>query len=354
MFLISSIEPDRTAPMSNNSTESSSPFQKAWELSRNGSHREAIQLIESTPDLRPLDRVQAALAHFHYMLGDYISAEGYAQQCLSMNRRNKTALTILGEIRCKSQRYHDATDYFKEAYQYYPKDLYVAVRLGQMLLDQSRTQEAIAVFEKAREFNPQHAELLDDLYYCYQITGNQQAADLLKRSINHLPFNNQDNELINKLRSLEPEIAVRQIEIILRLPSATHKTPLHALMAGSLIKLGRFNEAIPHLEQVILERPRSESTKIRLANCYTRCGRAKDALELLHSLKIPGIDLRVIQAKVEALAAAGNGQHAMDIAFRFLAQYPDDKRLRKIVNLLRKKGMTPSPGLLEENPDTSP
>jgi len=140
----------------------------------------------------------------------------------------------------------------------------------------------------------------------------------------------------------------------LKLPSFEDKTPFHEKLADLYIRTGQFADAIPHLEVVLSQRPRSDSLKIRLANCLVRSNRACDAMDLIDTMKHCSGDRRVITLRIEVIAALGSGQEAIDLCVRYLLDFPRDKRLRRLLDLLRKKGLVPTPGILEEKTDPAP
>ncbi len=332
-------------------------LESAWKLSGDGLHGRAAEYLDSHDNSHRSHRYYASLAHFHYMITHYDEAESYARKSLKLNPGSCLALTTLGDISHRKGQMVRAMEYFKEAHTHHPEHIYTAKRLGSMHVENSEYDAALPVLERAREARSDDTDLLELLVLAYTGTGDPDQAAVIRRIITDLKGDDPDYhriKLLRKIDQLEADDAIKQLKMILKLPSFPDKTEFHDKLGTLYIRQSRFSEAISHLESVLAARPRSDAVHIKLANCLVRSGRPEEGLKILEKLSHRSDDRKVITARIEALAACGSLQDAMDRCVRTLLEYPRDRRLRELLKILRKKGLTPTPGLLEENADTTP
>lgn len=291
----------------------------------------------------------SSLAHFYYMIDNTETSELYAMKSLELNPRSRLALTTLAEIRYRQDRVHESLRYFKEAFAVHPRDTYTVLRLAQILVKMKRFEDAVTTLEKAREIHPDDPGILKDLQVAYAFAGRIEDADRLDQIILELSRQRQSDQedmLYSGLQRMEPSKALRQLRIILASPSFRSNLRFYELAADLAIRESGFEEAVGYLEFLQNRQPRSSSVTVKLAECFTRTGRPDRSLEILRQPHLHQSDIRILLARIDALHTMGKLQESMDMAVKGLLDHPRNRRLRKWVTQLRKKGFKPSPDTL--------
>jgi predicted Zn-dependent protease len=326
-------------------------LKKAWSLAKTQQYHDAIRVLESLN--RALSSSEhASLAHFYYMIDDHPAAELHAGKSLTLSVKNRLALTTLGEIRFKQGNIEDAASCFLDAMKFHPLDHYVALRSAQILMSLEKYADAVSVLEKMREHHTNDLEVLKLIQVAYAYSGRIQDADTIRDLIDDVSGDlgtNQADKLISGLNKMEPEHAIRQLKIIMDSTSFKSNFHMHEFAADLYIREGRFQEASEHLEVLLRKRPRSPGVKLKLARCYARTKRFRDALTILDSLEYMMSDEYYLVTRIEVLVLGGHLQEAIDLAVSTLLNYPRNRQIREWVTKLQRKGVKPSSGILEEN-----
>jgi pentatricopeptide repeat protein len=331
----------------NEGKKSAGILSKAWDLIRNGDLHQAITLIESSDDIDAFEL--ATLAHCYYLLQDYSNSEMYSKKSLSINSRQRLALTTQAEILLKRGQLDDACNFFLEAHRHHPHDLYCALRYAHCLILQEKQHEAHQLLQKLTEMHPDQPEILKLLHQTLYFEGNYPAAESLAARLTGI---SQDQDTVDSrqfiisLGTLEPEKAIEQLNKILTLESYKKDIELRTHLVDLLIHQEDYANAVPHLELLHRIIPRSDPIRFRLVSCLIRTGNPQKALELLESMKHKSNDLKWKMCRIEALSVSGNLQTAMDEAVQALIKHPKERRVRRLLEQLRKRGIRPSPDLL--------
>jgi tetratricopeptide (TPR) repeat protein len=323
---------------------------EARKLARSGQFREAIAVLENSPATAESGHRNAALAHFYYMLASYETARLHAERALSLLPRNRFALITLGDIYFKLKQWERAAGFYSEADRISQGNPYTASRLSSVFLEMNRAGDAVHVLERALEGNSEDVNLLEKLELAYRLEGLKDKSSKIRSQIEQLTKKDDSlniNQLVKSLNQLEPEKAIQQAKRILELPKYREDPKIHESCANLLAAQNRFEEAIPHFEKALSVWPRSDSIKLKLAHCLNKSNRPEESLKLLNEMRHLETDRAYIETMIEAEAAGGNGQMAIDHAIEALLKNPKSRQLRRLVNELRKKGLRPSQGLLE-------
>ena len=88
-----------------------------------------------------------------------------------------------------------------------------------------------------------------------------------------------------RLMAGEPNRAIEQVEISLRLSPRTRNAPVHTVIGASHFLSRRFNEAIATLLLALEETPNSPVAYRYLAACYGRMGRLDEARDVVKRLR---------------------------------------------------------------------
>src|SRR6266571_8433906 len=91
--------------------------------------------------------------------GDLQNAESSLWSVLSLNPNDKEALTLLGIIRGRQQRYPEAESLFRRLLQIDPKSLVAHRNLARALVAQDKVDEAIEQYEQAESLAPEDSDL---------------------------------------------------------------------------------------------------------------------------------------------------------------------------------------------------
>ncbi len=320
-----------------------------WKLIRKKAYIQAIRQLESNADRHDPEAL-ALLAHIYYLMQDYTSAETYANAALRYHSGNRRALSVLGEIACKKSDWKSAEGYYSEAVRLYPRMVFPAIRAAYIQCRLNQPRKAIDILHRISEFHPDNLEILNALQQSYILAGKQAEAEAVKRKISEISQANDTitpQQFIESLNKLDPHRAIAQLKIALDLESYKGNPTLLSHLASLLIETEQYSEAIPILEDLARQFPRSDSFKLKLAGCLAREKRCRESLDILDAMDHLKNSVQWIIMYLEANILAGNLQTAMDTAVSTLLRYPKNRRVRKIVNQLRKRGVKPSDGLLK-------
>ena len=221
------------------------------------------------PSKSPLAVAQAQLDH-----GDLQAAENTTWPLLNANPNHKEALTLLGVIRGRQQRYPEAESLFRRVLKLDPGSAVAYRNLGSALVAQDKLDEAVQEYKAGVKTFPANVELKVDLARLY--AGNGQFTDVLT-TLGAIPAGRVPPEAI-------------------------------PLKAGSLLALGRQAEAVKLAPQTA----RSPQAATDLAEVFLQAKLTDEALKLLNaqgqSQRLPA---RFYYVRGKALRAKGQPEAAL-------------------------------------------
>src|SRR4051794_7963357 len=225
--------------------------------------------------------------------GDLEGAEESLWKVLGTEPDNEQALTMLGVVRGRQQRFAEAEALFRRVLQLDSKSIVAARNLAGALLAQDKPDEAIQQYNQAIKMNPRDSDLRMELARLELGRGNFGSA----------------------LSALEGISAVR-------FPAAAIP-----LKAASLLGTGRKSEA----EALIARAHGAPSVELELARVFVEGNKADAALKALSLVRpVPKIAAaQVAYLKGRALRQKGNSAAAMN-SFRE-AQAADPKSVDALV-----------------------
>jgi tetratricopeptide (TPR) repeat protein len=218
--------------------------------------------------------------------GDLGSAESTLWDVLGSEPTNEQALTLLGVVRGRQQRYAEAEALFRRVLQLNPKSIVASRNLAGALLAQDKPEEAIRQYNLAIALSPQDSDLKVEVAKLELARGNFQGA-------------------LSTLDTIKPN----QFP-----PSAV------ALKAASLLGVGRKADA----EALILRAKGSPVAALELAHVFVEGNEPDSALKAL-SLFNPApkkLAAEVYYLKGRALAQKGNAAAALTSFRQALAADP--------------------------------
>ena len=240
----------------------------------------------AAPSKSPLAVAQAQLDH-----GDLQAAENTIWPLLNANPNHKEALTLLGVIRGRQQRYPEAESLFRRVLKLDPGSPVAYRNLGSALVAQDKPDEAVQEYKAGVKAFPANVDLKVDLARLY--AGNGQFADVLT-TLNTIPAARVPPEAI-------------------------------PLKAGSLLALGRQAEAIKLAPQA----SRSPQATTDLAEVFLQAKLTDEALKLLNaqngqSQRLPA---RFYYVRGKALRVKGQPEAALADFRKALALDPKSSEI---------------------------
>ena len=206
-------------------------------------------------------------AQAQFNRGDLAAAESSVWSVLSSNPNDEQALTLLGMIRGRQQRYPEAEVLFGRVVQLNPKSVVAHTQLASALAAQNKQDEAISQYQEAMNLTPDNAELRLDLAALY----------VRKREF---------AQGLSTLKTIPPD----------RFPVAG--VPLKATI---LLAVGKKSDALQLLPQV----KNSATAAIDLAEVFLRNDLPDEALQTLNRLALKRPPARFYYVKGRVLQAKG-------------------------------------------------
>lgn len=315
----------------------------ARQLHEQGRTFEAMEYLENRPEFKTSHRILALLAHYQYLERQYDIASVTARRALSIHPEDAFALFTLGEIAIKSRKLDQAEMYFRDALTAGSRSVYPYVRLAAVALEQLQYDRAIDVLHEGLAVHTGHPELLEPLHLALTMAGRHREAEhirMTRRGLNHDDAGDL-RKLLHRFESLDRDKAIEQLHILLSMAHYRKEPMIHNQLARYLAAAGRYADAVPHLEQLVEMQPRNDSARLRLAEAWVHSGAPEKASRILESMEGYRNDIRLLTVKIAVLDALGQHQAAMDLCVELLRREPRNKRLRQILQDLKRSGIRP-------------
>jgi tetratricopeptide (TPR) repeat protein len=331
---------------------------------------------KSSQSKSPLSEAKAQLSK-----DDLAGAEKTLWPVLSSDPNNEEALTLLGIVRGRQERFPEAEALFRRALQINPKSLVAVRNLANALLAQDKADEAIEQYKQAEKLAPQDAELKTDLARLYIARGN--FADALSE-LNQVPSARLPAEaiamkaasLIGVGKKSEAEVLANQtkgnigiamdlaeVYVTANLPDAALralKQPAPAakkfparyyqLLGQALRQKGDMTAALAAFRQAAMEDPKSADPLMGIAEIYANQQRPVESLAALEKARALSPDSPlVLRAVIIEAMQVGHNAEALAAAEQ-LPQHskePQDIYLAASV-MVQEKRYTPASHLLED------
>jgi tetratricopeptide (TPR) repeat protein len=224
---------------------------------------------QNPPALKPPAKANSATvtAQAQFKRGDLAAAESSVWFVLSSNPNDEQALTLLGMIRGRQQRYPEAEVLFGRVLQLNPKSVVAHTQLASALAAQNKEDEAISQYQDAINLAPDNPDLRLDLAALYVRKG-------------------EFAQGFSTLKTISPD----------RFPVAG--VPLKATI---LLAVGKKSDALQLLPQV----KNSPTAAIDLAEVFLRNDLQDEALQTLTGLALKRPPARFYYVKGRVLQAKG-------------------------------------------------
>lgn len=146
----------------------------AASLCSQGKFKEAEKILLKVTKKAPANsEAWRLLAQIHFQDKKTEQAVDELISALAADPKNKWALILMGNIYAKQKNdLQTAEKYFLAALKYYPDDMIAYNNLGGMYMEQEHFKEAIPIFEKVLEKQPEYLNAYYGLACCYQHLGD--------------------------------------------------------------------------------------------------------------------------------------------------------------------------------------
>ena len=125
-----------------------------------------------------------------------------------------------------------------------------------------------------------------------------------------------------------PEEIVKELDAILKVPSNSENVHMRLFQAGTLKKLGRFNEALEHYKIALNRSPGDIYTLKQAGFCYIKMGFFKEAISTLKEafLNDPS-DYYVKTSLTSAYKQTGDLEEFVKLIEEAIKKHPGEKKL---------------------------
>jgi len=245
---------------------------------------------------------------------------------LECTQDNSIAHNDLGDVLLQQGQTQDAIGHFNEALRINPAYAEAHVNLGNALFQQGHTQDAIAQYRTALQINPAAAEAHNNLGLALLQQGRpDEALDEFRAALQINPASAEihANLGIALFQLGRADEAINEFRAAVQINPAYAEA--HRNLAVALFQLGKADEAIPHSEKALALQPSSFSFQDSLAWMPATAPQAPlrngpRALELASSANqaTGGRNARVLHTLAAAYAATGDFANAVQTAQKAL------------------------------------
>jgi tetratricopeptide (TPR) repeat protein len=192
---------------------------------------------------------------------------------------NHTALSKLGLLLCQQGRLDEAVAHYQNGLQIYPDDAEIHADLGNALLQQGNVDQAIAHYLMALKVMPDFAEAHYNLGNALvQKDRFSEAVTQFQVALRFNPTNadahiNLGNVLF-KLGRVDEAIAHYQNALQIK----PDFVPVRLNLGNALLQVGKPDQALAHLQQALDANPNNAGLRLSLGLCLLQLGRMQDAL----------------------------------------------------------------------------
>ncbi|HPZ07411.1 MAG TPA: tetratricopeptide repeat protein [Candidatus Eremiobacteraeota bacterium] len=253
-----------------------------------------------------------------------------AEEVLSREFNNQRALIVKGDVSLKRRKYSEGVDYFKNALQL-GGNPYIYKRLIQSLMGKGNFSEAMKYCEEITSQRPDDTVFMKLLARCYKnLKLYKEAEGLYKKLIEKYPKDGFLYKEYIEVKTIDksPEEIVKELDAILKVPSNSENVHMRLFQAGTLKKLGRFNEALEHYKIALNRSPGDIYTLKQAGFCYIKMGFFKEAISTLKEafLNDPS-DYYVKTSLTSAYKQTGDLEEFVKLIEEAIKKHPGEKKL---------------------------
>ena len=257
-------------------------YSLAWIFFQRGLLNDALEAVDRALALEPEEalfyRLQGKVFHG---LGNLAEAEKSYQNAIRLDPGTGDAYLALADVYLASERFEKATGALRSYLEMHSEDTRALYYLGGILSDQKKREEALAIFERVIEREPNHARA-----WFHKARLEAQEPETMQQAL----------ASYEKSGELEPTYPFTYYEY------------------GTLLgKLGRTEEAIVALEKAIELAPDLSEATYALGSLLSRVGRTEEAKKYLERFKSQRDEkAREAERQRRAEAAFGLGRQLLE------------------------------------------
>ena len=311
----------------------------AGELLKAGQLDDAAEELAKARELNPDDPALTLLeARIALARADLEAAARALGQVPPDSPVHAEAQYLRGVLAQQLGRWSRAAQYYRDALALAPGDAAALAALVQVLLQQSRANEAMTVLEQQRarlERTPAYQAALAETLE--QLGAFDEAAEAWRRVVMRCGADDARYRLALALFSAgRYDEAQRVIEDVLDRPPATASAAvLTVLRARCLLYRGQTAEAQAALRALLRDDPRNVAAMIGLAEASLLAGRIDEAASLAEQAgRLHPDDPRVLELRAALRAARGDRETAMMLARRLRQREPENAIAAAILSRL--------------------
>jgi len=297
---------------------------------------------------------QIKIAEGQFARNDLAGAEKTLWSVLSADSANEGALTLLGIVRSRQQRYMESEALFRRVLQINPKSIVANKNLITALIAQEEIDDAIDLSQKLAKVLPQDSDVKVELARLYLRRGEFEAALSTIEALPSLPATavplkaasllglgrKSDAVALTFRAKAQPTAALDLAKVFLEanLPDEALKclpgsapatkqaaTLYYQLKGRALESKGQLLPAISNFRRALALNPQSTDTLLALAKVYTVQNNHSEAVDLLqraHTLapdSLPVLRLLIIES-----LRSGQRKLALRTAYELQQKSPDN------------------------------
>lgn len=258
------------------------------------------------------------LALLHYGEDQTDEAERLLKHCIEVNPNNAVALLSMGSIMTAQQRYQEAKPLLESVNELDPQAQSYYL-LGSAAKEQGRLKEAIDYLSYACELDPNHEDSFFSLGMAYLERGwTRKAKTCFSRAMELKPS------------KIEYEEAAQAATSVDETNSADLDTEsLETLQfADSLVRKGKFKQALPHFRQLLKRYPSHYILLSSLSVLHFSLRRYEETLKVVRKIQAQQQVPEMVRCvaftlQMESLRALGRYEEAIDALSEMLESFPE-------------------------------
>jgi predicted Zn-dependent protease len=260
---------------------------KAISLKKNKKYQDALQILLAGRDEYPDNNyLKSSLADLYMRMNRLGEAEELVEQVLLENAENYHALTVRGNLAFQKRAYHEALQYFMDAYRLKQTD-YLAYRLTRTHLALNELEQALSlcqqILEKDKD-NQWFKKLEAEIYK------KMDQSDKASSTLDEYLSNEQEDlfafkELVElKLKDRPAKEAAAELRRFLKIKKYQENIYLQSLLAEKLQENGNFVEAMDVYQEALKRDPENSYLRKNLAMALYKNDSLEEALNLLEGI----------------------------------------------------------------------
>ncbi|MFP4016442.1 MAG: tetratricopeptide repeat protein [Halanaerobiales bacterium] len=257
---------------------------KVVDLKNKKEYDQALKILLESREEYPENRfLKTSLADLYARMNRLNEAKELVEEVLLDDSENQNALTVRGNIAFIKRNYEKALKYFKQAYQLKQSD-YLASRLIRTYINLDEHDSALGICQQKLEAdsdNSRFKKLEAEIYK--NMNKIDKAVEVMD---DYLSEEKEDQfafkELIQlKLKDKSPEAAVKELRQLLRVEKYKDNIHLQTLLAEKLQEVERYEEAVEVYKKALLLKPGDSYVTKNLGLCLYKAGKYERALPYL-------------------------------------------------------------------------